>query len=137
MTTIHHGLNVSVAGLGAGPADKTQSAPGQTSQSQTPPQPGITSQTDEVEITSTAQLLATLEQQIASAPDINQSRVDAIGQALSNGSYPVDASRVADGMLAAQRFDAQASAAGSGPQSDIARAFATTAKLGSGPGSGR
>ncbi len=134
MTTIHHGLNVSVGGLGSGPADKTQSAPGQTPQSPTPAQPGITAPSDEVEITSTAQLLATLEQHIAGAPDVDQNRVNAIGQALSNGSYQVDASRVADGLLAAEKFDAQATAAGSGPQSDTARAFAATAKLGSGPG---
>ncbi len=128
MTTIHHGLNVNgPGGLGSGSADKTQAAAGQTAQSQTPAQPGTAGPPTEVEITSTAQLLATLEQQIASAPDINQSRVDSIRQALSNGSYQIDSSRVADGLLAAQKFDAQA-ASGSGSQSATARAFAETAR---------
>ncbi len=135
MTTIHHGLGVNglgvngPGGLGSGSADKTQPASGQSSQPQTPPQPGIGSQPAEVEITPTAQLLATLEQQLASTPDVNQSRVDSIGQALSNGSYQIDSSRVADGLLAAQKFDAQA-ASGSGPgtQSATARAFAETAR---------
>ena len=135
MTTIHHGLTVGVAGLGSGPADKTPAPQGQTSQAQTPAQPGTNSQTDEVEITSTAQLLATLEQQIAAAPDINQSRVDSIRQALSNGTYQVDSSRVADGLLTAQKFATQAtSTPASGPQSDTAKVFAATAKLGSDPG---
>jgi negative regulator of flagellin synthesis FlgM len=132
VTTIHHGLEVGVAGLGSGPADKTQAAPGQAAQTQTPAQPGTAGQTDEVEITSTAQLLASLEQQIAAVPDVDQSRVDTIQQVLGNGTYQVDAPRVADGLLNAQKFDAQATAAPvSGPKSDIARAFAATAKLGS------
>jgi negative regulator of flagellin synthesis FlgM len=126
VTTIHHGLDVNVP--------TTQAAPGQTAQAQTQAQaqPGGASRPAEVEITPTAQLLATLEQQIAATPDINHSRVDPIRQALSNGSYQVDASRVADGLLAAQKFDAQATkAAGSVTQSSSAKAFADTAQLGS------
>ena len=126
MTTIHHGLDVN--------APRTQAAPGQTAQAQaqSQAQPGSGAPTAEVEITPTAQLLATLEQQIAATPEVDQSRVDSIGQALSNGSYQVDSSRVADGLLAAQKFDAQASkAAGSGTQSSSAKAFAQTAQLGS------
>ena len=87
MTTIHHGLDVhGPGGLGSGSADKTQSAAAQSSQPQTPAQPGALSPSPEVEITPTAQLLATLEQQIASTPDVNQGRVDSVGQALGNGS---------------------------------------------------
>jgi negative regulator of flagellin synthesis FlgM len=126
VTTIHHGLDVNVP--------TTQAAPGQTGQAQTQvqAQPGGASPPAEVEITPTAQLLATLEQQIAAAPDINHSRVDPIRQALSDGSYQVDASRVADGLLAAQKFDAQATkASGSVTQSSSAKAFADTAQLGS------
>lgn len=130
MTTIHHGLDVNgPGGLSSGSADKAQAAPGQTAQPQTPPQPGSASQSREVEITPTAQLLATLEQQIASTPDINQSRVDPIRQALSNGSYQIDSSRVADGLLAAQKFAAQAAnGSGSGAQVSNARAFTDTAQ---------
>jgi negative regulator of flagellin synthesis FlgM len=131
VTTIHHGLDVNVpGGLGSASADKTQAAPGQTTQPQTQAQPGQGSTPADVEITPTAQLLANLEQQIANIPDINQSRVDPIRQSLSNGSYQVDSSRVADGLLAAQKFDAQATQ-GSGTQSLTAKAFAQTAQLGS------
>jgi negative regulator of flagellin synthesis FlgM len=60
-----------------------------------------------VQITPAAQLLANVEQQLANTPEVDQGRVDAIRQALNNGTYQVDSSRVADGLLAAQRFDAQ------------------------------
>ena len=87
-----------------------------------------------MEITPTAQLLATVAQQIADSPDIDQSRVDSIRQALDSGSYQIDAARVADGLLAAQKIDAQAAAGASpGPQSTTAKAFAATAQLGSDP----
>jgi negative regulator of flagellin synthesis FlgM len=124
VTTIHSGLDVN--------APRTQAAPGQITQAQTQAQPGGAAPPAEVEITPTAQLLATLEQQIASTPDINQSRVDSIDQALSNGAYQVDSSHVADGLLAAQKFDAQATkASGSGTHSSSVKAFADTAQLGS------
>lgn len=133
MTTIHHGLDLNgPGGLGSGSTDKTQAAPGQTPQVQTQAQPGGAVPSAEVEITPTAHLLATLEQQIASTPDIDHSRVDSIRQALSNGSYQVNSSRVADRLLAAQKFDAQATRApGSVTQSSSAKAFADTAQLGS------
>ena len=130
MTTIHHGLDVNgPGGLSSGSADKAQAAPGQTAQPQTQPQAGSASQSAEVEITPTAQLLATLEQQIASTPDINHSLVDPIRQALSNGSYQIDSGRVADGLLAAQKFDAQAAqVSASAAQATHARAFTDTAQ---------
>lgn len=137
MTTIHHGRDLNGPdSLGSGPTQKTPASPGQTTQAQTqastPAQPGLPGQPAEVEITSTAQLLAQLEQQISSTPEVNQSRVDSIQQALNNGSYQVDSTRVADGLLAAQKFDAQAAqGSGPGPQSTTAKAFADTALLGS------
>ncbi len=110
MTTIHNGLESSL-GLIPGSADKTQ-ATQSTSADQTSQQAQVsaTSQPSEVDITPTAQALASLEQQLASTPDIDQSRVDSISKALSNGTYKIDAARIADGVLAAQNFDAQASA---------------------------
>ena len=134
MTTIHHGLDLNgPSGLGSGSTDKTQVAPNPTAQAQTQSQPGVTPASTEVQITPTAQLLANLEQQIARQPDIDQSRVDAIRQALGNGSYRIDSSRVADGLLAAQRIDAQAAKAPAA--GNPAKAFTDTAQLGSG-GSG-
>ena len=133
MTTIQHSQGVTgPGGLGAGATDKTQTASNQASQLQTQAQPGSGSQSGEVEITPTAQLLANLAQQIADTPDIDQNRVDSLRQALGSGSYPIDSSRVADGLLAAQKIDAQAAAGVSpGPQSTNVQAFAATAQLGS------
>jgi negative regulator of flagellin synthesis FlgM len=135
VTTIHYGQGVIGPGdLGTGATDKTQSAPNQAAQGQTQVEPGSSTQPGEVEITPTAQLLANLAQQIAGTPDIDQGRVDAIRQALGSASYQIDSSRVADGLLAAQKIDAQAAAgASAGPQSATAKAFAATAQLGSDP----
>jgi negative regulator of flagellin synthesis FlgM len=132
VTIIHNGLEASL-GLIPGSADKTQAAQGktadQTSQTQTSTS---TSQPSEVDITPAAQLLAGLEQQLAGAADVDQTRVDAISQSLSNGSYQIDAGRIADGLISAQKFDAQAGAGpASGTQSNSLKAFTATAQLGS------
>jgi len=132
VTTIHHGQGMTgLGGHGSVATEKAQSAQSPGAQLQTQAEPGSSSQPGEVEITPTAQLLANVAQQLATSPDIDQSRVDSIRQALSNGSYQIDSSRVATGLLAAQKMDAQASSAG--PQSTTAKAFAATAQLGSDP----
>jgi negative regulator of flagellin synthesis FlgM len=110
VTIIHHGLDVQPADLGSGTTDKTQFSQGQGAALQTQAQPGSGPRPHEVQITPTAQLLANAEQQLAATPEVDQGRVDAVRQALSNGSYQVDASRVADGLLAAQIFDARVAA---------------------------
>jgi flagellar biosynthesis anti-sigma factor FlgM len=135
VTTIHHGLDLSnLTGVDSGSADKTQAAPGPGAQNPAQAQPGPVSPPGEVQITSTAQLLATLEQQVAGTPEVNQGQVDALRRAVGSGTYHVDASRVADGLLAARKLDIQASAnSGSGAQSPSLKAFAATAQLGSDP----
>ena len=132
MTTIHSGLEASL-GLSSGSADKTQATQGKTADQSSQVQAATaTGQPAEVDITSAAQLMVSLEQQLSSTPDIDQSRVDSISQALSTGSYQIDSGRVADGLLSAQQFDAQASAGpASGAQSNTVKAFTTTAQLGS------
>ncbi|HEV2702516.1 MAG TPA: flagellar biosynthesis anti-sigma factor FlgM [Steroidobacteraceae bacterium] len=107
MTIIHHGLDLSAAGLGTGAADKTQAGQGQGAATQTQAQPEASAPPQEVQITPAAQLLANVERQLANAPAVDQKRVDSIRQSLSEGTYRVDSARVADGVLAAQRFDAQ------------------------------
>lgn len=131
MTTIHNGLEANL-GLIPSSADKSQAAQSktadQTSQAQNPIS---TAQPSEVDITPAAQLMAGLEQQLAGTPDTDQSRVDAISQALSNGSYRIDAGRIADGLMSAQKFDVQASAGpASGFQSKPLKAFTSTAQFG-------
>lgn len=109
MTIIHRGLDVSVAGLATGAADKAQTGQGQGALAQNLGQ-SDTPNPQEVQFTPAALLLANVEQQLAKTPAIDQNRVDSIRQALSNGTYQVDSGRVADGVLAAQRFDARVAA---------------------------
>lgn len=110
MTIIHHGRELSAAGVGTGAPDRTQAGPGPGASAQTPAQPDAAAAPQEVQITPAAQLLATVDRQLANAPAVDPNRVDAIRQALSNGTYQVDSARVADGVLAAQRFDARVAA---------------------------
>ena len=124
MTTIHNGLEASL-GLSSGSADRTQAAQSKLAEQAAQAQSGASiPQPGEVAITSTAQQLASLEQQLAGIPGVDQGRVDSISQALSDGSYEVDARRIADGLLSAQKFDAQASAGpASGAQSNPLKAY--------------
>jgi flagellar biosynthesis anti-sigma factor FlgM len=133
VTTIHNGLEASL-GLNPGSADKAQATQGQGADHSSLVQTAApTGQPTEVQITPTAQLMASLEQQLSSTPAFDQSRVDSVSQALSNGSYQVNAGRIADGLLSAQKFAAQASAgSGSAVQSKVVEAFTTIAQLGSG-----
>ena len=133
MTTIHTGLEASL-GLIPGSPDKTQATQGKTADQASQAQGSTSSsQPSEVAITSTAQLMAGLEQRLASTPDFDQSRVDSISQALRNGSYQIDAGKIADGVISAQKFDSKASAGpASGTQSSPLKAFTATAQLGYG-----
>ena len=71
---------------------KSERADGERAQ-----QPAQTS--DQLSLTSSAQLLKELNEAIAAAPEVDQSRVDAIKQAIADGSYQVDAGRIADKLL--------------------------------------
>src|SRR5690606_41972129 len=48
-----------------------------------------------VELTSSAQLLERLEKTLASLPEIDRARVDAVKAAIENGEYESDAERIA------------------------------------------
>lgn len=61
------------------------------------------SQTDAVSISSQAADLQSLEASIKSLPDTDVSRVAALKDQISTGSYVVDSQRVADKMLAFER----------------------------------
>ena len=54
---------------------------------------------DQLSLTSSAQLLKELNEAIAASPEVDQSRVDAIKQAIADGSYEVDSGRIADKLL--------------------------------------
>lgn len=66
--------------------------------------PGATAQTgDHVTLTTSARSLQKLSEAIAQAPVVDSSKVASIKQALSGGSYSVDASRIADKLLQTER----------------------------------
>jgi negative regulator of flagellin synthesis FlgM len=48
--------------------------------------------------------LLEIEQHLSEQPDVDEQRVAAIRQALSEGSYRLDASRLAESMLAQERL---------------------------------
>lgn len=56
-----------------------------------------------VSITSTASLLARLQQALAAQPAVDQGRVDAISKALADGSYRVHGGNVAQGLIRTER----------------------------------
>ena len=59
-----------------------------------------TSQTgDHVTLTDSARSLQKIEQAVAQAPVVNTAKVAAVKQAVNNGTYKVDAGRVADKIL--------------------------------------
>ncbi len=65
--------------------------------------PESTAPAPDVNITSTAELLARVQQSLSSRPAVDQSRVEAISRALAEGSYRVDAGRIAAGLMQAER----------------------------------
>ena len=58
---------------------------------------------DTVELTSGAQLLSRLEKSLATLPDIDASRVDAVKTAIANGDYEIDAEKIADTLIRMDR----------------------------------
>ncbi|MGB5346967.1 MAG: flagellar biosynthesis anti-sigma factor FlgM [Woeseia sp.] len=61
------------------------------------------SSSDTVELTSGAQLLERLEKSLASLPEIDQGRVDAVKTAISSGDYTIDAEKIADALIRLDR----------------------------------
>ncbi len=54
---------------------------------------------DQVTLTSSARSLQKIEETIAQTPVVNSSKVAAVKQAISSGTYQVDSGRVADKLL--------------------------------------
>jgi negative regulator of flagellin synthesis FlgM len=92
-----NGIDLSgAAASSAGKASSTQSSA--TSSQDTTQQPP-----SEVNITSTAALLAQLQQSLASQPAVDQSRVAAISNALATGTYTVNPGKIAHGLIQSER----------------------------------
>jgi len=58
-----------------------------------------TSTSDTVSLTDMASRLQSLEQKLASQPDVDQAHVNRVRDAISRGEYRVDPDRVADKMM--------------------------------------
>jgi negative regulator of flagellin synthesis FlgM len=65
----------------------------------TPVNPAPTQSADQVTLTSSARSLQKIEQTIAKTPVVNTTKVAAVKQAISSGTYQVDSGRVADKLL--------------------------------------
>ncbi|MGE0623953.1 MAG: flagellar biosynthesis anti-sigma factor FlgM [Pseudomonadales bacterium] len=57
------------------------------------------SASDQLSLTSSAQLLKELSEAVAASPEVDQGRIEAIRQAIADGSYDIDAQRIADKLL--------------------------------------
>lgn len=98
---------IDLGGAAASSAHKTSSPQSPASSS-----PDATSKPEsEVSITSTASLLAHLQQALAAKPAVDQDRVDAISKALAAGTYTVHADRIAHGLIQSERALGQLKAA--------------------------
>jgi len=90
------GIGLSGTGIGTArevPESQPSAATQGPEQDTTPPRPG------EVNITSTAALLARVEQALGKHAPVDQKRVDSVSRAIANGQYKVDAGKVASGLL--------------------------------------
>jgi len=90
-----------INGVGSGTAPVSDGQPVRRAQDATvgdgksaPAQPAPS-----VTITDAARQLAALEQAVQAAPTVNQPKVAAISKAVDDGSYTVDAKKVADKLL--------------------------------------
>lgn len=54
---------------------------------------------DSFELSAQAQLLSQLEAQISDLPEVDQDRVDALRDAINNGQFDIDSSRLAQNII--------------------------------------
>lgn len=91
-------MSPKINGVSGGPPrldnSKPTAGPTNGSQAQKPPQAG-----DEVSLTESGQLLVKLEKILQDVPAIDRERVETIKQAIADGSYSVNAERVAAEVL--------------------------------------
>jgi negative regulator of flagellin synthesis FlgM len=64
------------------------------------PKPEATQNADNIVLSEKARLMQKASQIIAETPDVRQEKVDLLKEAVDQGSYPVDAQKVANSMIA-------------------------------------
>ncbi len=94
---------IGLSGTAIGTARETpESAPVATSQDAAKSST-TTPATGEVSITSTAALLAHLEQTLNAKPEVDQGRVERLSRAIAEGRYKVEPGKVASGLMQSER----------------------------------
>lgn len=93
-----HDINGINSGRSSASNDRSVSSI-RTDRSQSGDSAGTSAQADTVHLTDMASRLKSLEQKLANQPDIDQSHVDRVRDALSRGQYQIDPDRVADKMM--------------------------------------
>lgn len=97
-------MSTKIGGFDSGPVHvnsgrvATRSANGGTSAAST-----SDATTSDTQITDSARTLAALDQQVKDLPAIDQARVDSVSSRLADGSYEINAERIADKLLKAER----------------------------------
>lgn len=89
------GSQIGNVGAGHAPQGGQATAENKTAESQGNP----ASSRDTVSLTPQAQQLRDLESRIADLPEVDSNRVNAIKDAIANGSYEIDANRIAEKMM--------------------------------------
>jgi flagellar biosynthesis anti-sigma factor FlgM len=95
-------INMSGLDLGGAPAASANKAPAVQSTS-LGSQDATQQKQTEVSITSTASLLARLQQALAASSAADHGRVDAISKALAAGSYRINSDNIAHGLIQTER----------------------------------
>ena len=95
-------VNLNGIDLSSGTPLQSQTKPS-SSQVPQPSSQSSAAPQSEVSITSTAALLANVQQTLSSLPAIDQNRVDAISKAIESGTYQVDPDKVAGGLIRSER----------------------------------
>ncbi len=100
MTKVIGGLDVMPTSVGNG----TGAAPTGTAGAAASPQPTAEAgDSREVQITSAASRLAELERGLSARPVIDAERVARVSAAIANGTYGIDAKRIAGGLIASEQ----------------------------------
>jgi negative regulator of flagellin synthesis FlgM len=96
-------MNGKIDGLPIKPADTRATSSSRPAGNQEQPRQNSVTNGDTVSLTASARGMQHLEQTLAGTPAVDHNRVDAIRQALADGSYKVDSGRVADRLMQADQ----------------------------------
>lgn len=94
---------IGLSGTAVGTAREAQEAQQPAVATPDAGQDGSAARPGEVSITSTASLLAHLEQVLGTHSPVDQKRVDSVSRAISEGRYQVDSAKVASGLMQSER----------------------------------